>query len=92
MTEVANNSHLAEATMLMAETQLALEAEGYHEPLVAAAIARARGSAQFKVRFISQDIRGRAFLDVLRHELAGCEKWLQQEMNGCEEEAGAVTQ
>lgn len=78
------DSTLPQATALMESTRLVLESKGYSEGLVSAAIARARGSAQFKVKYVNDGIRGQAFLDTLRHELAHAETWLRSEQAGME--------
>lgn len=68
---------LDRATSLLAVMQLELESRGYPPNLVAAALSRARGTAEYKSEPISADIRLRAFLDLLHAELKGVESWLK---------------
>lgn len=74
---VSVDSPLDRATSLLAIVQLELESKGYPSNLVAVALARARGMAEYKSEPISPDIRGRAFLDLLSDELRGVEPWLR---------------
>ena len=70
-------SPLNRATSLLAIMQLELETKGYPSNLVAIALSRARGTAEYKSQPISPEIRGRAFLDLLWDELKGVEPWMQ---------------
>lgn len=77
--EARTTSCLEEATRMLAVLQLELEHKGYPTAIVAAALSRARGMAHKKAMPISPDIRERAFLDLLLHELKGVEAWIRQE-------------
>lgn len=66
---------LETATRMIAATQFELEAKGYPPSLASMAVERARGIAQYKSEPISPEIRGRAFLDLLGHELRKTEDW-----------------
>lgn len=81
---------LDEATALLARTEMELEAKGYSEGLAQAAVARARGIADYKTAKVSPGIRSQAFLDVLRDELTHCEKWIGQEVSQVETGAEPV--
>ncbi len=67
---------LHQATALIERTRIELEAKGYPPGAVGHALERAREAAQKKVEPISEDIRERAFTDVLRVELTQAENWL----------------
>jgi len=73
-----------EAVRLMAMTELELVAKGYPEPLVRATVARARGTAQWKVGAVRAEARDAAFLDTLRAELERAEAWVNQELSQVE--------
>jgi len=69
-------------TRLLYDTQLQLEAEGYHPPLVRAGIDRARGMAASNARGIRPERYGAAFVDLLAFELARVKDWLDRELEG----------
>lgn len=73
--------YLEAATLAQAAAEVELEAKGYASGLVRAALARARGAAEYKVKPISPDIRPRAFYDILGSEITKAENWLLREQS-----------
>jgi hypothetical protein len=76
---------LIQAALLLSKLQLQLEQAGYTRRLVKAAIDRARGSAQYKVRAIRPSIQSEAFYDVLLGEVQNLETWIGQERGDAKE-------
>lgn len=71
---------LAEATRLMAATELEFEVKGYPAALTRIAVSRAQNVAQYRVGAIAQPgLKAEAFLDTLRSELIEAEDWLQRQ-------------
>lgn len=73
--------YLAAAMAACESKRFELIAKGYREPVVAASIDRAKGTALRKVQPVSQPIRERAFYDILISELTGCESWCKAELS-----------
>lgn len=70
--------YLIRATALIARTELDLVARGYARGLVAAALDRARGTAEFHTRALSPSIRGQAFYETLAAELRKVPDWMER--------------
>lgn len=68
------------AIALCAQTRMQYELAGFPPTVVQAAIKRAMRTAEEKARPISDDIRDRAYLDLLAHELANIKPWLDGTM------------
>ncbi len=71
---------LTRANALLAARKHDLLARGYPPQVAEAAIKRARRTAESIVLPISPEIRGQAYLDILRSELAQAESWAGKEM------------
>ena len=68
---------LQEGTRLTALAQLELEAKGYPTGLVMAALSRASGSAEFRVRDIQDPkVKILAYIDILTAEIGRSEAWI----------------
>ena len=78
MSSDAQVAYLSQAAWLMEQTHYELVAKGYPEGAVSAGIERARGMAEFHTAYMSPTVRGPAFLEALRHELAKAEDWCRK--------------
>lgn len=71
---------LQEASRRIAYAQVELEAKGYASGLVSAALSRASGSAQFKVRDVQDSgVKNVAYLDTLTAEIGRAEAWIRKQ-------------
>lgn len=72
---------LEEATRRMAGVMAELEAKGYHQGLIRAAVSRAVGVATWKIADITEEgLRQQAYLDILTAELSRAEEWVIRNM------------
>lgn len=65
-----------EATKLMASAELELAAKGYSDALSRLAVSRALNTAEYRVADVSPAIQEQAFMDTLKAELRGAERWI----------------
>lgn len=66
---------LERAAGLMADEHFRLTSLGLPSAAVSAGLERARGTATFRTKPLSADIRDRAFLEILVHEISKVEAW-----------------
>ena len=70
------------AVALLASAELELQAKGYPPSLIRAALARARGTAEYMAERLSEHIREQGFVDLLTREITKAEDWLVREQKG----------
>lgn len=80
--EHISDADLARAGFLVGLAQNDLLGKGYTPSQAQAATARAWGTADHWTKQYSAALRGRAFLELLTHELGRSESWIRQEIVG----------
>jgi len=64
-----------QAADLAIQKELELNAKGYPQGMIRAAMSRARGAAQTRAKMLSEPIQEQGFYDLLRWELNKAEDW-----------------
>lgn len=74
-TDAIQALHWREAALLIEEARQDLSRKGYRPGLIGHALKRAESQALNMSERVSAEIRGRVFVDFVRHELHHCETW-----------------